>query len=900
MATEQRPESGDEATQPAAAAAAQSSASSSSSSTLRQLLAALAAGARAVQGLPTIRSNTRDAGDDDDGNDDDLDGDDVNNSNQFAFESSFPEFSNALQQATGTLMETLTQAFASLDGSKEEEEEEGDDEEMMSTLDTATTNAMMQDPSFWEQCADACDLLVEQVEAQIEHNNNTSTTTTTTSTTAANSLNTWKQWSVVARQQSHVVSLQHMQQRLVDMEKPQIAYQIAPPVANNDRRAPFIPRVEKKKPHALVPLDLTLQPGHGLETAGFVNTSTSSSTTTTTTTTTMSGNKESSYLPDDIVAPSHHVPHPYATEIQQFVYQPWQLEKPDIIVTDSSSSNRIIPIIDHDGKLSATWIDTPRALNTLHDKLMAWSSSNSNSDAPILELAMDLEAHSFRSFAGLVCLMQISIRKQQTLDSGDKSQMDNYLIDTLKLHDHMHDALADVLANPRVCKVLHGADSDVVWLQRDFGLYIVNLFDTGRAARALALPGGAGYANLLSTYVFAGQDKVIDKSHQLSDWRQRPLPHDMQQYAIQDTHYLLDIAQQLRLQLYHQGGGGGSQLLQQVLDTSRQVCSIRYAGVEPFKPSGYYQSIVCCSSSSKRGGKNVKLEWTPRQQAVCKALWDWRDATARRLDESIPYICSNRLLGRLSMAMPSTVQQVQAIIASSTSSTSSTSGPISKNGILQHQLAPEVVQCTQQAIRQFEQDEKNKNNDDEEDEDEEMQNAPTTTAVSTTTTTTTTVQSSSSAFFKPSSASKERQRRGMMSPVLGTEALYKQAGWMTPKEQQARSSLLLRAEEFAAMTTTTSTSDDEDDELEAVDDEDDDEDDEDDDDDDDDNINKPRRLLSIQTCNKSYITGRLAAAHGLELAAAAASAPTTPSRGRTVDGMATVLAAREAASQSPL
>ncbi|KAG5028541.1 hypothetical protein JHK87_012055 [Glycine soja] len=26
--------------------------------------------------------------------------------------------------------------------------------------------------------------------------------------------------------------------------------------------------------------------------------------------------------------------------------------------------------------------------------------------------------------------------------------------------------------------VMHGADNDVVWLQRDFGIYICNLFDT--------------------------------------------------------------------------------------------------------------------------------------------------------------------------------------------------------------------------------------------------------------------------------------------------------------------------------------------------------------------------------------------------------------------------------------
>lgn len=29
-------------------------------------------------------------------------------------------------------------------------------------------------------------------------------------------------------------------------------------------------------------------------------------------------------------------------------------------------------------------------------------------------------------------------------------------------------------------QVMHGADKDVLWLQRDFGIYICNLFDTGQ------------------------------------------------------------------------------------------------------------------------------------------------------------------------------------------------------------------------------------------------------------------------------------------------------------------------------------------------------------------------------------------------------------------------------------
>ncbi len=91
-------------------------------------------------------------------------------------------------------------------------------------------------------------------------------------------------------------------------------------------------------------------------------------------------------------------------------------------------------------------------------------------------LAVDLENHSERSFLGFTCLMQISTRKE------------DFIIDTLKLRALIHRALAPIFADPTIVKVLHGANSDVEWLERDFGIYAVNLFDTGQAARLLCYP----------------------------------------------------------------------------------------------------------------------------------------------------------------------------------------------------------------------------------------------------------------------------------------------------------------------------------------------------------------------------------------------------------------------------
>jgi protein required for attachment to host cells len=62
-------------------------------------------------------------------------------------------------------------------------------------------------------------------------------------------------------------------------------------------------------------------------------------------------------------------------------------------------------------------------------------------------------------------------------------------------------------------------NSDVLWLQRDFGVFLVNVFDTGQAARVLAYPS-FGLAYLLAR--FAGV--IANKALQLADWRERPLP----------------------------------------------------------------------------------------------------------------------------------------------------------------------------------------------------------------------------------------------------------------------------------------------------------------------------------------------------------------------------------------
>lgn len=120
------------------------------------------------------------------------------------------------------------------------------------------------------------------------------------------------------------------------------------------------------------------------------------------------------------------------------------------------------------------------------------------------EIAIDLEHHDARSFVGLVSLMQISTRDR------------DWIVDTLRPWREDLQVLNEVFADPTILKVFHGAFMDMVWLQRDLGLYVVGLFDTFHAARALGYPQ-ASLASLLSRFIHI----EADKQYQMADWRIR-------------------------------------------------------------------------------------------------------------------------------------------------------------------------------------------------------------------------------------------------------------------------------------------------------------------------------------------------------------------------------------------
>ncbi|KAL7750457.1 exosome nuclease subunit [Sorochytrium milnesiophthora] len=345
---------------------------------------------------------------------------------------------------------------------------------------------------------------------------------------------------------------------------------------DNSLSTPFVPRI-KDKPHAKRPLDL------GLSSVDLHS------------------------LPAD-----HVLPHPYEYEIKTIEYPAAMFTRSEPIPPTpwETTTHRFI----------ATAQELDELISTLRT---------------VSEIAVDLEHHSYRTYQGFLCLMQISTRTQ------------DYIIDVLELRPHMS-RLNEVFADPTIIKVFHGADHDVLWLQQDFGLYLVNLFDTFHASKVLNF-GKHSLAALLKMYC----DFDADKKYQTADWRIRPLPKEFLEYARSDTHFLLFIYDNMR-----------NALIDQESKTFNAVKATLHRSAETALKRYYKNGYDAEKGTGSNGwldlfGRHNKV-MTKLQFAVFKAIHQWRDEVAREEDESTAYVLPNHMLFSIAERLPTDQASVLA------------------------------------------------------------------------------------------------------------------------------------------------------------------------------------------------------------------------------------------------
>ncbi|KAK3346786.1 ribonuclease H-like domain-containing protein [Lasiosphaeria hispida] len=312
--------------------------------------------------------------------------------------------------------------------------------------------------------------------------------------------------------------------------------------------------------------------------------------------------------------------HPYENEILSMQYPSQVYEKRE--------PKKYLPV----ETTTAIWVDTYEGVFEMLAELKQAT-----------EIALDLEHHDFRSYTGLLSLMQISTREK------------DWIVDTLVPRRHKLEVLNEVFADPKIVKVLHGAFMDTIWLQRDLGLYVVGLFDTHHACDILGYPGKS-LAFLLKKFV----DFDADKKYQLADWRIRPLPDEMFYYARSDTHYLLYIYDMVRNELVERSDRSNPEqdLIEMVVQKSKEVSLLRHENT-------IYDAV---NGSGSRGWYNTLLKsptlYDSGQFAVYKALHQWRDETARRMDESPFFIMTQQVLADIARLLPADPKALWSLLDS--------------------------------------------------------------------------------------------------------------------------------------------------------------------------------------------------------------------------------------------
>ncbi|KAM6925276.1 spermidine synthase [Xenentodon cancila] len=304
--------------------------------------------------------------------------------------------------------------------------------------------------------------------------------------------------------------------------------------------------------------------------------------------------------------------------VEDMFAHPYQYELDHTTIPESLLSKPEPQMYKPVAETNLSFIDTLEDLVALNEKLCKLS-----------EFGVDLEHHSYRSFLGLTSLMQISTREE------------DFIIDTLELRSEMY-ILNEAFTDPAIVKVFHGADSDIEWLQRDFGLYVVNLFDTHQASRALNLARHS-LDHLLKHFC----NVESDKRFQLADWRIRPLPEEMVQYARTDTHYLLYIYDCVRAQLLDVNHGQPG-LLQCVWNKSKEISLKKY--VKPIFTEESYLEVQ----------RKQKKCFNTQQLTAFRLLFAWRDKLARQEDESTGYVLPTHMMSKISEELP---KEPQGIIA---------------------------------------------------------------------------------------------------------------------------------------------------------------------------------------------------------------------------------------------
>lgn len=196
--------------------------------------------------------------------------------------------------------------------------------------------------------------------------------------------------------------------------------------------------------------------------------------------------------------------------------------------------------------------------------------------------------------------------------------------------------LAEVMANPAVCKALHACSEDLEIFALLLGGLPVNLFDTQVAAAMVGQGFSVGYARLVEQMLGVH----LPKDETRSDWLARPLSPAQTLYAAWDVYYLMPIAQQLQAKLTAHNR----------LTWLQEDCKTLLAHSQDAQDAAL-------SHLRLKGLQRMNR----REQALAARLCYWRECVAQQTNLPRNHVVKEAALYQLAQSKPKHISQLRQI-----------------------------------------------------------------------------------------------------------------------------------------------------------------------------------------------------------------------------------------------
>lgn len=233
-------------------------------------------------------------------------------------------------------------------------------------------------------------------------------------------------------------------------------------------------------------------------------------------------------------------------------------------------------------------------------------------------VAFDTEFVSESYYKPKLCLVQLA------------TPQGAYLVDPLAVPDMSQ--WWSLMADDETTIIVHGGREEIRFCQRFTGSMPRRLIDVQVAEGLLSRGYPLAYKNIVSKVV----GKTVGSHETRSDWERRPLAQKQLEYAIEDVDFLLEI-------------------------WDRQEQTLQKSGRLDWAYAEFDRLIDTVQQEQDREGwrrLSGIQKFTPKEQVVARALYEWRDRTAELHDRPARVMFRDDMLLELVRRQPRSVNDM--------------------------------------------------------------------------------------------------------------------------------------------------------------------------------------------------------------------------------------------------